>query len=216
MNRLVESLDILQFLILVDALSFRPPQEPVHLIDWDAPAFDAARAEALMSIIAPRHRAALGKLFPLSRRAVFPGYRRTQNGKQVLELRFDDLSGCLRTAEGGSSRQFLILHDAGEWKARLITPTGSVTATGSRHRICRGNPISFSRSARKRSSFMVASGMATVAAEVACRHPGVTIGCRKSRGIVSGTAAREVVWPRSGGLPAPFGNANSVRIPRRY
>lgn len=30
-------------------------------------------------------------------------------------------SGCLRTAEGGSSRQFLILHENGNWSARLIT-----------------------------------------------------------------------------------------------
>jgi len=90
------------------------------LIDWQAPVFDEARAEALFSIIAPNHRELLDKL-PRNQRAVFPGYRRTRHGKQVLELRFDDLSGCLRTAEGGSSRQFLILHDQGRWSARLIT-----------------------------------------------------------------------------------------------
>ena len=73
-----------------------------------------------MSLIAPRHQELLNRL-PLTSRAVFPGYRRTRNGKQVLELRFDNTSGCLRTAEGGSSRQFLILHDHGKWDARLIT-----------------------------------------------------------------------------------------------
>ena len=91
-----------------------------EIIDWNAPVFDKSRKDALMSLIAPRHQELLNRL-PLTSRAVFPGYRRTRNGKQVLELRFDNTSGCLRTAEGGSSRQFLILHDHGKWDARLIT-----------------------------------------------------------------------------------------------
>lgn len=90
------------------------------VIEWSAPCFDDARTKALLSIVAPRHVALLEKL-PKCGRAVFPGYRRTRNGQQVLELRFDDLSGCLRTAEGGSSRQFLILRERNQWKARLIT-----------------------------------------------------------------------------------------------
>ena len=67
-------------------------------------------------------------------RTAFPGYRRTRNGKQVLELRFDNLSGCLRTAEGGSSCQFLLLHDAGEWKARLITAREAARLMGAPER----------------------------------------------------------------------------------
>ena len=101
----------------------RPKKRPKTLseiIDWESPVFDKTRRNALMSLIAPRHQGLLAKLPPDSR-AVFPGYRRTRNGKQVLELRFDNTSGCLRTAEGGSSRQFLILHDNGRWDARLIT-----------------------------------------------------------------------------------------------
>jgi DNA (cytosine-5)-methyltransferase 1 len=91
-----------------------------NLIDWDAQVFNEERANALFSIIAPKHRELIEKL-PRNRRAAFPGYRRTRSGQQVLELRFDDLSGCLRTAEGGSSRQFLLLHERGRWSARLIT-----------------------------------------------------------------------------------------------
>lgn len=101
----------------------RPSKRPktlTDLIDWDAPVFNEERAESLFSLIAPKHRQLLKKL-PAEQRAVFPGYRRTRQGKQVLELRFDDLSGCLRTAEGGSSCQFVLLHVSGEWKARKIT-----------------------------------------------------------------------------------------------
>jgi DNA (cytosine-5)-methyltransferase 1 len=52
---------------------------------------------------------------------VFPGYKRTRNGHQVLELRFDNIAGCLRTPGGGSSRQLLVIYSDGLFKTRLLT-----------------------------------------------------------------------------------------------
>lgn len=101
------------------------------IVDWDAPVLDAERTDSLMEIVSPIHLARLKKL-PRRTRAVFPGYRRTRNGRQVLELRFDNISGCLRTAEGGSSRQFLLLHENGRFKARLITPREAALLMGAR------------------------------------------------------------------------------------
>ena len=49
------------------------------------------------------------------------GYRRTRNGKQQLELRFDGIAGCLRTPEGGSSKQYLVVKKDGTVHARLLT-----------------------------------------------------------------------------------------------
>ena len=49
------------------------------------------------------------------------GYRRTRNGTQQLELRFDGIAGCLRTPEGGSSKQYLVVKKGGETHARLLT-----------------------------------------------------------------------------------------------
>ena len=49
------------------------------------------------------------------------GYRRTRNGKQQLELRCDGIAGCLRTPEGGSSKQYLVIKQNGEVHARLLT-----------------------------------------------------------------------------------------------
>lgn len=49
------------------------------------------------------------------------GYRRTRHGKQQLELRFDGIAGCLRTPEGGSSKQYLVVKKNGETHARLLT-----------------------------------------------------------------------------------------------
>lgn len=49
------------------------------------------------------------------------GYRRTRNGRQVLELRCDGVAGCLRTPAGGSSRQYLVRKDENGLHARLLT-----------------------------------------------------------------------------------------------
>lgn len=48
-------------------------------------------------------------------------YRRTRNGTQQLELRFDGIAGCLRTPEGGSSKQYLVIKKGNQTHARLLT-----------------------------------------------------------------------------------------------
>lgn len=90
------------------------------LIDFDEPTDDPERARRNLALIAPRHRERLDALVN-GRRAVFPGYKRTRSGVQVLELRFDDVAGCLRTPEGGSSRQLLVIRSRGRTSTRLLT-----------------------------------------------------------------------------------------------
>jgi len=107
-----------------------PVQGLSDVIDWDAPCFDEDRTKSLLSLIPERHRNLMEKHAALSERAVFPGYRRTRAGKQVLELRFDNVSGCLRTAEGGSSKQFLILAKNKQLSARLLTPREAARLMG--------------------------------------------------------------------------------------
>jgi DNA (cytosine-5)-methyltransferase 1 len=48
-------------------------------------------------------------------------YRRTRHGKAVWEIRKDDISGCLRTGKGGSSRQALVEAGKGESRVRWMT-----------------------------------------------------------------------------------------------
>ena len=48
-------------------------------------------------------------------------YRRTRNGKAVWEIRRDDVSGCLRTGKGGSSRQAVVQAGRGEVRVRWMT-----------------------------------------------------------------------------------------------
>lgn len=111
-----------------------PPTASVQslsdVIDWNAPRLDERRTELLLSLIPERHRKLLEKHAATVKRAVFPGYRRTRAGKQVLELRFDNVSGCLRTAEGGSSKQFLILTENRRLSARLLTPREAARLMG--------------------------------------------------------------------------------------
>lgn len=49
-------------------------------------------------------------------------YRRSRNGKQMAEVRNDDFAGCLRTAVGGSGKQFVIKVGFGKIKMRTMTP----------------------------------------------------------------------------------------------
>lgn len=53
--------------------------------------------------------------------AIATGYRRTRNGSQQLELRFDGIAGCLRTPAGGSSKQYVVIRENGKNHARLLT-----------------------------------------------------------------------------------------------
>lgn len=90
------------------------------LVDWDAPTDTEERAKRNLSMIAPLHQTKLLKELTNGFK-VAPGYKRTRNGKPVLELRFDGIAGCLRTPEGGSSRQVLVLKREGVLTTRLLT-----------------------------------------------------------------------------------------------
>ena len=48
-------------------------------------------------------------------------YRRTRNGIVRAEVRFDGISGCLRTPTGGSSRQTLIVVEGPRIRSRLLS-----------------------------------------------------------------------------------------------
>lgn len=98
-----------------------PPRREVDLmqvVDWEAPSDPVEVVQRNFIIMNPRH---MERLMSLDEPAVATGYKRTRNGKQVLELRFDGIAGCLRTPDGGSSRQLLILKRQGSVSTRLLT-----------------------------------------------------------------------------------------------
>lgn len=112
----------------------RPPKRSAALqdiADFEAPCDENGRSTHVLSLIPGRHRklmeVALG-----SGQKVFPGYRRIRNGKQVLELRFDGVSGCLRTPNGGSSRQVIVIWKNGHPETRLLTTDEAAALMGVR------------------------------------------------------------------------------------
>lgn len=68
------------------------------------------------------HRNRIEKLRTNAKTSYRTFYRRRRNGELRAEVRDDDLSGCLRTAVGGSGKQFLIEVNADKLKMRAMTP----------------------------------------------------------------------------------------------
>ena len=94
----------------------------IDIIDFSLP-FDK---DDVLKLITPRHQERLDSLD----NAIVTGYRRTRHGKQCMELRFDGVAGCLRTPEGGSSKQFLFVKKNGELHARLLSPREAARLMG--------------------------------------------------------------------------------------
>lgn len=84
--------------------------------------WDEARTEAFVSSLSPAQRdrvAALKRSVGVKYRTA---YRRTRNGVAVWEVRPDDISGCLRTARGGSSKQAVVRLGNKRLQVRWMTP----------------------------------------------------------------------------------------------
>jgi len=102
-----------------------PPKMEIKLndiLDFNLP-YDK---DNVLSIIPQRHRE---KLMTYTE-CVVAGYKRIRNNKLCLELRFDGLAGCLRTPEGGSSKQFIIVKRKDEIHARVLSPREAARLMG--------------------------------------------------------------------------------------
>jgi DNA (cytosine-5)-methyltransferase 1 len=84
------------------------------------------KTRTLARMLSPVNRRKLKDVLDVGGSMVGTGYRRTRpdiDGRpsQRLEIRFDGVAGCLRTPEGGSSRQVVVLVDHGRVRTRLMT-----------------------------------------------------------------------------------------------
>ena len=102
-----------------------------EVIDFDAPCDEPEKREYLLNLVPEKHREKM-MVREKNVKSVFPGYKRMRHGRQVLELRFDGVAGCLRTPEGGSSRQFLVITENGTVKTRLLTVREAAALMGAR------------------------------------------------------------------------------------
>ena len=108
-----------------------PPQRDIALhdiIDLATPTDANQERDAKLALVPVSHMERL----QLAPGTIFPGYKRMRNGQQVLELRFDGIAGCLRTAGGGSSRQELVIRQNGQLSTRLLTTREAARLMGVR------------------------------------------------------------------------------------
>ena len=104
--------------------------EPDDAVAW----LDPAKTARLIGQMAEVHRRKLDAARAAGGRQVGTAFRRTrmENGARVqrAEARFDGVAGCLRTPTGGSSRQFVLVVQDGEVRARLMTPREAARLMG--------------------------------------------------------------------------------------
>lgn len=98
--------------------------EPVR-VPWHEPD-ETAR---LLSMMTDVNQAKVGEAKNAGRLKVGAVYKRTRQGVQRAEVRFD-LAGCLRTPAGGSSRQTLLFVDGPDVRSRLLTPREAARLMG--------------------------------------------------------------------------------------
>lgn len=117
-----------------------PPQRNHDFIDiledepWGVTWHPAEQTQRLFEMMSPinRRKVEIAEKITAAtaQRTVGGIYRRTRNGAQCAEVRFDTLAGCLRTPGGGSSRQSVIIIDRGSSKTRLLSPREAARLMG--------------------------------------------------------------------------------------
>ena len=113
--------------------------EPFANIIEDEPAGVAwhtkEQTDHILNLMSPLHRQKLNKAQLLGRKIVGTVYRRMrpdENGVKVqrAEIRFDQISGCLRTPVGGSSRQTIVVVEGRKVRSRLLSPREAARLMG--------------------------------------------------------------------------------------
>lgn len=100
-------------------------------VNWNS----APETRRLLSLMQAIHRKRVSDALRSGGFHVGTMYKRTrpdQNGvmAQRAEVRFDGISGCLRTPVGGSSRQTVIIVNRGRIRARLLSPREAARLMG--------------------------------------------------------------------------------------
>lgn len=86
--------------------------------------------QRILSMMAPLHRKKVLSAQQNGSLQVGTIYKRTRNGIQRAEVRFDGVAGCLRTPGGGSSRQTIMVVEGSSIRTRLISPREAARLMG--------------------------------------------------------------------------------------
>ena len=104
-----------------------------EMSDEDERWWDTNRTKRFLDSLSPIQASRVERLRAGNNETYRTAYRRTRNGKAVWEVRIDDVSGCLRTARGGSSRQAVIRLGKGKASVRWMTPHEYAALMGAAH-----------------------------------------------------------------------------------
>lgn len=139
---------------LIEAAASLPPKAAANWVWWNLPAPPARNTslsalieddpqgvkwrtdtDYLLSLMTPRHRARVTAAQQSGEKTVGALFRRTRTDasgqkRQRAEVRFDDMSGCLRTPSGGSSRQILLIVEGSSIRSRLVSPREAARLMG--------------------------------------------------------------------------------------
>lgn len=92
-----------------------------RIADDDPRWWNSARCRSFIDSLSDVQRARFDALRSAEETVARAAYRRTRAGKPVWEMREDDVSGCLRTARGGSSKQAVVFIGNGDARIRWMT-----------------------------------------------------------------------------------------------
>ncbi|MFA6970694.1 MAG: DNA cytosine methyltransferase [Gallionella sp.] len=89
-----------------------------------------AETQALLGMMSPINREKVRSAQRSGELHIGALYKRTRNGVQRAEVRFDDVAGCLRTPRGGSSRQSILVVEGKRVRSRLLSPRETARLMG--------------------------------------------------------------------------------------
>ncbi|MEC7028042.1 MAG: DNA cytosine methyltransferase, partial [Pseudomonadota bacterium] len=84
----------------------------------------------LISLMSKENERKLEEQKKKNKRVIGMLYKRTRQGQQRAEIRFDGVAGCLRTATGGSSRQTVMIVKGKKVRSRLLAPREAAKLMG--------------------------------------------------------------------------------------
>ncbi len=91
-------------------------------VDDDQDWWDQTGVDKHYEMLNDAHRDIIDEHISSNANFVGTGYRRKRAGRTRLEVRFDEIAGCLRTPKGGSARQIVVAVVKGELRIRWMSP----------------------------------------------------------------------------------------------
>jgi DNA (cytosine-5)-methyltransferase 1 len=95
-------------------------------VEWHTP----DETKTLLEMMSGKNRAKIDHGIRAGGRHTGFLYKRIRKGVQRAEVRFDGISGCLRTPKGGSSRQTVVIVKNGRVLSRLLSPREAARLMG--------------------------------------------------------------------------------------